>query len=283
MNIPSHLVAFAVAGTLSLVGAGIGEAKADLPELFEREHLRVCADGNNLPFTNREGEGFENRIAEMMAEELDRPLSYVWAPQIMGFVRNTLDLRVCDVMIGVAAGYDFVQGTNAYYRSVYALVLPEDSDITATTLDDPELEGRHIGVVAGTPPMVPLRRVGAQVNGYALQVDTRTRTPVRDAVEDIAAGVTEGAVIWGPIAGYYAARQNPALKVIPLLDNPTDAELEYRITMGIRRGETQWKAWINDFIERRQDDINAILADYQVPLLDSRGQLIELHTTDNAP
>ena len=282
MRISGRLAVFVTIGTLSIIGLGIGNAEADLPELYAREHLRVCADGNNLPFTNREGEGFENRIAEMMAEELGKPLSYVWAPQIMGFVRNTLGLRICDVMIGVAAGYDFVQNSQAYYRSVYALVLPEDSDITATTLNDPELKDRNIGVVAGTPPMIPLRQAGASVQGYPLMVDTRVRTPVKDAVEDVATGVTEGAVIWGPIAGYYAARQQPALKVVPLLDNATDAQLEYRITMGVRRGESQWLAWINDFIERRQNDINAILVDYQVPLLDSHGQLIDPATMDAA-
>lgn len=282
MRISGRLAAFVLIGTLSLFGLGTGSAQADMPQLYEREHLRVCADGNNLPFTNREGEGFENRIAEMMAKELGKPLSYVWAPQIMGFVRNTLDLRVCDVMIGVAAGYDFVQNTNAYYRSVYALILPADSDIAATTLNDPDLKDRNIGVVAGTPPMIPLRQAGASVHGYPLLVDTRVRTPVKDAVEDVATGVTEGAVIWGPIAGYYANRQQPALKVVPLLDNAGDAQLEYRITMGVRRGETQWRDWINDFIERRQDDINAILADYHVPLLDSHGQLIDPTTMDAA-
>lgn len=282
MPISGRLAAFFAIAALS-VGSGIDDAAADLPELNERGHLRVCADANNLPFTNREGEGFENRIAEMMAEELGKPLSYVWAPQIMGFVRNTLNLRVCDVVIGVAAGYDFVQGTNAYYRSVYALVLPVDSEITATTLDDLTLQGKRIGVIAGTPPMIPLRRAGASVQGYPLQVDTRVRTPVKDAVEDIAAGVTDGAVIWGPLAGYYAARQQPALKVVPLLNDSADTRLDYRITMGVRRGESQWQAWINDFIERRQDDINAILADYRVPLLDSHGQLIDPATLDAKP
>lgn len=282
MPISGRLAAFFTIAALS-VGSGIDDAAADMPELNERGHLRVCADANNLPFTNREGEGFENRIAEMMAEELGKPLSYVWAPQIMGFVRNTLNLRVCDVVIGVAAGYDFVQGTNAYYRSVYALVVPADSEITATALDDPTLQGKRIGVIAGTPPMIPLRRAGASVQGYPLQVDTRVRTPVKDAVEDIAAGITDGAVIWGPLAGYYAARQQPALRVVPLLDDSADTRLDYRITMGVRHGESQWQAWLNDFIERRQDDINAILADYHVPLLDSHGQLIDPATLDAKP
>ncbi|MBW6393321.1 substrate-binding domain-containing protein [Billgrantia antri] len=249
-------------------------AFAELPERQEREALRVCADGNNLPFSNQAGEGFENRIAELMAEDLGVPLTYVWAPQVMGFVRNTLELRVCDVMIGTVAGYDFVQNTNAYYRSVYSLVVPADSDLAATRLSDPAFSGRRIGVVAETPPIVPLRRSGARIEGYPLMVDTRVRAPVRDAIEDVAAGNTEGAVLWGPLAGYYAARQEPPLKVVPLVNDDTGAHLDYRITMGVRHGEPHWKDWINDFIDRRQEEIDAILADYDVPLLDRHGQLL---------
>jgi quinoprotein dehydrogenase-associated probable ABC transporter substrate-binding protein len=252
-------------------------ALADLPERQEREALRVCADGNNLPFSNEAGEGFENRIAELMAEDLGVPLVYVWAPQIMGFVRNTLELRVCDVMIGTVAGYDFVQNTNEVYRSIYALVVPEDSELEVANLADPALQGRRIGVVTDTPPLVALRRTGASIQGYPLMVDTRVRAPVRDAIEDVVTGRTEGAVLWGPLAGYYAARQDPPLRVIPLVEDGSGARLDYRITMGIRRGEPHWKDWLNDFIDRRQDEIHAILAEYGVPLLDRRGQLLSPH------
>ncbi|MDN3523384.1 quinoprotein dehydrogenase-associated putative ABC transporter substrate-binding protein [Halomonas ramblicola] len=253
---------------------GSGPVLADLPERQEREALRVCADGNNLPFSNEAGEGFENRIAELMAEDLGVPLVYVWAPQVMGFVRNTLELRVCDVMIGAAAGYEFVQNTNEYYRSIYSLVVPEGSDLEATSLTDPALQDRRIGVVTETPPLVVLRRAGARIESYPLMVDTRVRAPVRDAIDDVVAGNTEGAVLWGPLAGYYAARQDPPLRVIPLVDDDSEARLEYRITMGIRHGEPHWKDWLNDFIDRRQDRINAILMEYGVPLLDRHGELL---------
>ncbi|MCE8018488.1 quinoprotein dehydrogenase-associated putative ABC transporter substrate-binding protein [Halomonas sp. MCCC 1A17488] len=258
---------------LGLVAAST--AVAEPPERQEREALRVCADGNNLPFSNQAGEGFENRIAEMMAEDLGVPLTYVWAPQVMGFVRNTLELRVCDLIMGTPAGYEFVQNTNPYYRSVYSLVVPEDSELDVTRLSDPAFEGRRIGVVAETPPAVPLRRSGARIQGYPLMVDTRVRAPVRDAIEDVVSGHTDGAVLWGPLAGYYAARQDPPLEVIPLVDDDTGAQLDYRITMGVRHGEPHWKDWINDFIDRHQAEIDAILADYGVPLLDRRGRLIE--------
>ncbi|WP_444985787.1 quinoprotein dehydrogenase-associated putative ABC transporter substrate-binding protein [Halomonas mongoliensis] len=257
-----------------LLGWVLAPAVADLPERQEREALRVCADGNNLPFSSEAGEGFENRIAELMAEDLGVPLVYVWSPQVMGFVRNTLELRVCDVMIGAVAGYEFVQNSNEVYRSVYALVVPEASDLEVTRLTDPALQGRRIGVVTETPPLVPLRRTGAILQSYPLMVDTRVRAPVRDAIEDVVAGRTEGAVLWGPLAGYYAARAEPPLRVIPLVDDDSGARLDYRITMGLRRGEPHWKDWINDFIDRRRDEIHAILAEYGVPLLDRRGQLL---------
>ncbi|MDI5890263.1 quinoprotein dehydrogenase-associated putative ABC transporter substrate-binding protein [Halomonas rhizosphaerae] len=264
-----------MAGLLAGLAMFASDVRADLPEQTQRDQLRVCADGNNLPFTNEAGEGFENRIAELLADDLDLPLEYVWAPQVMGFVRNTLELRLCDVMIGVAAGYGFVQNTNDYYRSIYSLVVPADSDLAVSSLDDEALKGRRVGVVSETPPLVPLRRVGARVEGYALQTDTRARTPAREAIEDVAAGRTEAAVLWGPIAGYYAARQTPPLEVVPLVDDDTDARLDYRITMGVRQGEPYWKDTLNDFIERHQDEINAILVDYGVPLLDRHGQLID--------
>lgn len=257
-----------------LLGWVLAPAVADLPERQEREALRVCADGNNLPFSSEAGEGFENRIAELMAEDLGVPLVYVWSPQVMGFVRNTLELRVCDVMIGAVAGYEFVQNSNEVYRSVYALVVPEASDLEVTRLTDPALQGRRIGVVTETPPLVPLRRTGAILQSYPLMVDTRVRAPVRDAIEDVVAGRTEAAVLWGPLAGYYAARAEPPLRVIPLVDDDSGARLDYRITMGLRRGEPHWKDWINDFIDRRRDEIHAILAEYGVPLLDRRGQLL---------
>ncbi len=263
----------ALAGAAALVATvATHPAMAGPPELIERGSVRVCADGNNLPFSNQAGEGFENKIAEMMAEDLGLELRYVYAPQVMGFVRNTLQLRVCDVIVGIAAGYELVQNTNAYYRSTYAVVMPQDSDLEVESLTDEALRGRAIGVVTNTPPVVPLRQAGARVKGYHLMVDTRAVSPIRDAIEDVASGVTEAAILWGPIAGWYAQQQDPPLKVVPLgADDASGARLDYRITMGIRRNEPLWKDWINDFIDRRQDEINAILVAYGVPLLDARG------------
>ncbi|SEP02002.1 quinoprotein dehydrogenase-associated putative ABC transporter substrate-binding protein [Aquisalimonas asiatica] len=280
MHRRSWRTAIVACGLLCLSGAFGVPAWAGPPEITERGQLRVCADGNNLPFSNRDGEGFENRIADMMAEELDVPVTYVWAPQIMGFVRNTLDLGVCDVIIGVAAGYELVRNTNAYYRSVYSLIVPEDSDLDVSSLHDPALADLRLGAITDTPPVVPLRSAGASVKTYALQADTRVVSPVRNAVQDVADGVTQGAVLWGPIAGYYASRQDPPLRVLPLVGDTPGAHLQFRITMGVRRGEPRWMDWINDFIDRRQADIDAVLADYGVPLVDRHGQLIPVDSNE---
>src|SRR5690606_9694473 len=118
---------------------------------------------------------------------LGLPLTYVFAPQIVGFVSNTLELRVCDVIIGVAAGYELVQNTKPYYRSVYAVVLPADSELEPTQLTDAAFRGLRVGTISDTPPVVPLRQTGARVTTYALQVDTRVRSSVRDAINDVAA------------------------------------------------------------------------------------------------
>lgn len=250
-------------------------ALAGPPELVERQALRVCADGNNLPFTNQAGEGFENKIAEMMADELGLPVTYFWSPQIMGFVRNTLALRVCDVIIGVAAKYEFVQNTNSYYRSVYSIVVPHDSSIATNDLTDPALRGKTIGAVADTPPMVPLRNNGVRIRTYANHVDTRTMSPARDAIDDVADGTLDAAVVWGPIAGYYADRHDPPLTVVPLdARNAAHGRQDFRITMGIRRNEPLWMDWINDFIQRRQETITELLIEYNVPVLNARGELI---------
>ncbi len=269
--------------TLAVLLLAVPAAEADVPEIAERSSLRVCSDGNNLPFSNRAGEGFENRIAEMMAADLGLPLTYVWSPQIVGFVRNTLELRVCDVIIGVAAGYELVQNSKPYYRSVYSVVLPADSTLAPTQLTDQVFRGMRVGAISDTPPVVPLRQAGARVTTYALQVDTRVRSSAREAINDVAAGATEAAVLWGPIAGFYAATFDPPLKVVPLdARNASTPPIDYRITMGIRRNEPQWRDWINEFIDRRQAEIDRLLIEYGVPLINVRGELLQSDPTGGA-
>ncbi len=254
-----------------------GGARAQTSEAVDRSSLRVCADPANLPFSNQAGEGFENKIAELLAAELGVPVRYTWYPQATGFVRQTLMARRCDIVIGISLGFELLQNTNPYYRSSYALVYRADAGISATGLDDPGLKAFRLGVVAGTPPSSLLAKYGllGRVRPYQLVADTRFDHPAKQMIDDVAAGEVDVGVVWGPIAGYYAKQHNPKLLVVPLATNAGEVRMDYRITMGVRFNEPEWKRKINDLIKTKQPEIEAILADYGVPLLDDQGRQIK--------
>ena len=266
----------AVLAALLLIPAAVSPAAAQTSETVDRSALRVCADPANLPFSNQAGDGFENKIAELVAEELSVPVEYTWFPQSTGFVRNTLQARRCDVVIGISLGFELLQNTNPYYRSAYVMLYRAEGSPDVASLTDPALKSARIGLVAGTPPatMVALNGLMSQVRPYHLQADTRFDHPGRKLVEDLAKGDIDVGLLWGPIAGYYAKQQDVALKIVPLLTNGGPVRMDYRITMGLRFNEPEWKRQLNDIIKRRRADIDAILRDYGVPLLDEQGQLI---------
>jgi quinoprotein dehydrogenase-associated probable ABC transporter substrate-binding protein len=253
-----------------------GATSGGAQELVEHDKLRVCADPHNLPFSNQAGEGFENKIAELLAQELGVPLAYTWYPQSIGFVRNTLGARACDVVMGIVTTSELLQNTNPYYRSSYALVQRADAETKADGLSDPRLADLRIGAVARTPPVDILARQGLlkNVTPYALIVDTRFDSPGRQMVEDVAAGKIDAGLLWGPIAGYWAKQQSVPLEVVPLTGE-IGARLDFRITMGLRRNEPEWKRVLNDFIGGHKAEIQAILLDYGVPLLDEQGHQIK--------
>ncbi len=259
-----------------LVALAAGPGYAATSEVIDRTALRVCADPANLPFSNQAGDGFENKIAELLAAELGLPLQYTWFPQATGFIRQTLRARKCDLVVGIASGNEMLQNTNSYYRSSYALIYRKDSGLSATGLDDPALPGRRIGVVAGTPPATLLAINGllGNVQPYQLMVDTRFESPGKQMVDDVASGHIDLGVLWGPIAGYYARSHAPALVVVPLTTAAAGLRVDFRIGMGVRYGEPEWKRLINRLLGDRQKDIDAILRDYGVPLLDNRGEPI---------
>ncbi|MCE3249830.1 MAG: quinoprotein dehydrogenase-associated putative transporter substrate-binding protein [Geminicoccaceae bacterium] len=259
----------------ALLAAGSG-AWAQIGELVDRSRLRVCADPNNLPFSNQAGEGFENKIAELLAESLGVGLQYTWYPGSVGFVRNTLGAIRCDLVIGVVSTTELMQNTNPYYRSSYVLIQRADAEPKVDSLHDVDLEDLRIGVVARTPPATVLARAGLldHVVPYQLMVDTRFEHPAQQIVADVAAGRIEVGALWGPIAGYWASRQEQALAVVPLSSEVEGERLDFRITMGLRRNEPQWEELLNAFLAEKQSEIEKILLDYGVPLLDARGQLI---------
>ena len=263
----------AAAALLALDGGALSQTS----EAVDRSSLRVCADPANLPFSNQAGEGFENKIAELLAAELGVPVRYTWFPQATGFVRQTLMARRCDLVVGISLGFELLQNTNPYYRSSYALVYRADSGISATSLDDSELKALRLGVVAGTPPSSLLAKYGllGRVRPYQLVADTRFDHPAKQMIDDVAAGEVDVGVVWGPIAGYYAKGHNPGLLVVPLATRAGEVRMDYRITMGVRFNEPEWKREINGLIKTKQPEINAILAEYGVPLLDDQGRRLE--------
>lgn len=253
-------------------------ASAQVSDLVDRSTLRVCADPANMPFTDEEGEGFENKIAELMAQKLGLPLDYTWFPQATGFYRMTLGAKRCDVVMGYVAGGDPVLNTNPYYRSAWVLITKKDGDLAAVdTLEDPKLKGRRIGVIAGSPPGDFLMRNGlmAMARPYALMVDRRYESPAETMITDIDSGAIDAGILWGPIGGYYAKKSGIPLSVTPLVKEKGDPALVYRITFGIRPGELNWKHQLNQFITDEQGAINRILLDYGVPLLDGQDRLID--------
>jgi quinoprotein dehydrogenase-associated probable ABC transporter substrate-binding protein len=255
-------------------GQGRGAADETL-ELVDPNVLRVCADPNNLPFSTEKGEGFENKLAELLAEKLGKKLAYTFYPQATGFVRMTLGSHRCDVIMGYPQGDETVQSTNPYYQTAYALVTKRGGSLeNVEALGDPRLQDKRIGVVAGTPPSTYLVAHGlmAKAKSYPLVVDTRFESSAVSMMKDLAAGEIDAAVLWGPIAGYRALHADPPLHAELLLKDTGGPHLVYRITMGVRPSDQNWKRQLNKLIAENQSTIDKLLLDFGVPLLDENGQ-----------
>ncbi|SCM67545.1 amino acid ABC transporter substrate-binding protein, PAAT family [Donghicola eburneus] len=268
------VLAVALCGLLPVSGA------AQTSDLVSHHAFRVCADPANLPMSDDQGRGYENRLAELFASKLDLPVEYEWYPMATGFIRNTLKAAKCDVVIGYAQGHEMVLNTNHYMTSGFVLVAPRDSDLSSVSgLSDPALQGKRIGIVAGTPPATHMARYGliGKAKPYNLTVDRRYESPVVNMLEDLKAQEIDAAILWGPLGGPLVKSDYPGMTVLPLLGETLPPKMFYRITMGVRQGEKVWQRKLNSLIRRHQDEINAILMEAGVPLLDAQGQtLLEL-------
>jgi len=275
----------------TFVGSGMVHAQTtdgpDLSiELVDPNVLRVCADPRNLPFSNDKGEGFENKLGEFLADKLHKKLDYMYFPQATGFVRMTLGAHRCDVIMGFPQGDDMVQGTNPYYRTAYALVAKGGSGLEdVATLGDNRLKGKHIGIVAGTPPATNMAANGlmADAKSYPLMIDTRLDSSAEAMIGDLTAGKIDAGILWGPMAGYYAKKASPPLHVTPLVKETTGPRLAFRIGMGVRPADQNWKRLLNRVIQENQPAINKILLDYGVPLLDENDRPIRAETATKSP
>ena len=270
-----------------LLAAGAALCLMSLPAVAQdappRKALRVCQDPNNLPFSNIKGEGIENRIAEVFGKALGLPVTYYSFPQRLAFIRNTLRYKLpgedfpCDIVMGVPVGYDQVSVTKPYYRSTYALVFARGKGMDEVKSSDDflrlppaKLAALRIGVYDRSPASDWLNKHGLVDRGvpYKIMNADPQQYPGEIIEKDLAAGKIDVAIVWGPIAGYFAQRiKQPALLVVPMKSEP-GVKFDYQMEMGVRFGEAAWKQQIEALLESRQAEIAAILKEYGVPMVD---------------
>ena len=272
------------AAALTLIVAGGLAAPASAQEApAPRKAFRVCQDPNNLPFSSTKGTGFENKIAELFAKDLNLPVEYYSFPQRLAFVRNTLRYKLpgqdypCDVIMGVPAGFDQVSATKPYYRSTYALVFAEGKGMDGVKtvedflqLDRAVLDKLRIGLYDRSPASEWLTKHKLVEQGVPYQIMNAdpAQYPGEIIEKDLASGKIDAAIVWGPIAGYFAKQvKQPKLTVLPLRSEP-GVKFDYAMAMGVRYGEREWKQTIESLIEKRKPEITQILRDYGVPLLE---------------
>jgi quinoprotein dehydrogenase-associated probable ABC transporter substrate-binding protein len=273
-------VCVALVGAALLLALG-GAAAQDKPP--ERKALRVCQDPNNLPFSNTKGEGIENRIAEVFGKALGLPVSYYSFPNRLAFIRNTLRYKLpgddypCDIVMGVPVGFDQVSVTKPYYRSTYALVFARGKGLDDVKsgddllrLDPKRLGTLRVGIYDRSPASEWLNKHGLVERGvpYKIMNADPDQYPGEIIEKDLSAGKLDAAIVWGPIAGFFAQRvKSPELVVVPLKSEP-GVRFDYQMAMGVRYGEREWKQQVEALIDSRQAEIAAILKEYGVPVVD---------------
>ena len=240
--------------------------------------LRVCADPNNLPFSNQRGEGFENKIAELLARDLGDRVEYTWWAQRRGFFRNTLKAGLCDVVIGVPSGFEMALTTKPYYRSTYVFLYRKDHGLKVNSFDDPILKTVRVGVQMvgndqiNTPPAHALsrRNIIDNVKAFTLYGDYSQSNPPARIVDAVEARDIDLAIVWGPLAGYFAKQSRVPLALVPVspqVDQPF-LPFVFDISMGVRRGDEDLKEHLEQIMEKHRADIDRILDDYGVPRVD---------------
>ncbi len=241
----------------------------------QARELKVCADPNNLPFSNRREQGFENKLVALVARELHADVKYVWWAQRRGNVRETLKAGLCDVIPGVAANLEMLATTAPYYRSAYVFVTRAADELELQGFDDPRLRMLTIGVQmvgddsSNTPPAHALARRGVidNVRGYMLYGDYAQESPSRTIIDDVARGQLDVAVAWGPLAGYFARQHRPELRVqpvSPLIDGPM-LPMAFGISMGVRKEDRALRRELDEALRQQAARIQALLHEYGIP------------------
>ena len=257
------------------------QAKKQPAPLKSSAGFRVCADPENLPASNQKLEGFENKIAVVMAKELGETLRYVWWGQRRGFVRNTMNATLeagrCDVMIGVPQGYDLVQTTRPYYRSTYVFVYPKGKGLQIKSLDDPILKKLRIGVhllgedYTNPPPVHALSQRGIVGNVAGFDTFYSRENPPDKIIDAVATGKIDVAIVWGPAVGNFVVHHRVPMEMVPVPSAKGDLPFAFDISMGVRKGQEALRAQVQQALDRKHAEITNILKDYGVPLLNGKG------------
>ena len=240
--------------------------------------LRVCADPDNMPFSNDKGEGFENKLAELIAVKLGQQLQYTWFSESSGYVPNAVGSEACDLIMGYAQGTGLIEDSNPYYRTSYLLIYRKGDKSLAGVdrLSDPRLKGKRIGLFARTPPASILAMYGLVADAKPFEVnagDSASKT-AEAMIAEIASGKLDAGLLWGPVGGYYAQRAAVPLTLVPLVKEMAGPSTIYGITLGLRPNDPRWKHQINKLIAENENDIDEVLQGYNVPVLDQDGNPI---------
>jgi mxaJ protein len=241
-----------------------------------QDTLRVCANPNNLPFSNAKGEGFENKLAELIARDLDETVSYIWTNEHEHFVKKTIAAGKCDVLMGVPTAFNEVDTTIPYYTSGYVFVSRKDRGLNISSMDDPRLHTLKIGVHLigdeNTPPLEALARRGITQNiaGYMIYRDAQLKKHSR-LIDDVVNGKIDVAAVWGPLGGYYAKRASSPLNVSLITDTRAfgPATFQYSMALGVRKGDAPLKGQLNQIIARERPAIRNLLRAYGVPIIET--------------
>lgn len=232
----------------------------------------ICADPADLPFSNKKLEGFENEIAKIVAEGMNAELNFYWWPNQRGLVRNTLNKNLCHVLIGVPTGYDLVLTTRPYYRTTYVITYQSDKEFQIQSLKDPILRKLRIGVHVNTPPSEILAQNGiiGNIVGYSLIYDPEFHPEDYPGkiVEDLINGKVDVAVVWGPVAGYFAKKKNAQLRIVPIESSNPGLPTAFNISMGVRKGDKDLKEKLERILDQQESKIAKLLEEYGVPLLE---------------
>ncbi|MSQ80730.1 MAG: quinoprotein dehydrogenase-associated putative ABC transporter substrate-binding protein [Candidatus Methylopumilus sp.] len=234
----------------------------------DAKEFRVCADPDNMPYSTQKGEGFENKIAEVLAKDLGKDLTYEFWLDRQGYLRNTINAQRCDVIIGMGSDVDSLRTSKPYYRSGYVFVYRKSSNYTIKDWDAEDLKKGFIGIVGESPPTIPLRDYGLMTNARPYRLQRDLNFPPSLMIDDLVAGKIDVAIVWGPIGGYFAKQSKEPLVVVPIPEYKSvnvKGKEEWNISVAVRKKDKDRMEMVQGAIDRNQAKIIKILDDYGIP------------------